>query len=307
MNGCAKLYYTDGRIIGSQNNQNRICDADGTTLFTVSQHILTSLRTGIRYSILADGRVVDPKGVQVAYYQAQPGRAAASQQTGTAAQPAPRPADKPTTMGFILYTVLSVIIIVYLLPPLTAQMIGLCASIGIWQLHKYNMKNAARQYDADHVNWADIGNTIQNIRNLLPGIFFLPITADGDHTQAEIIDGAYSWYKSSTVWVLSASLIVDDRDFARKHGKNSASGYSGSYVGIAYPYPAHLKDKLDQLDHGCDITLYDDGFCSLNFWLDIPADIPPAVIRDRLNSVNPLLNDITKRLPSRNRDVYTIQ
>ena len=199
------------------------------------------------------------------------------------------------------------IIIVYLLPPLTAQMIGICASIGIWQLHKYNMKNAARQYDADHVDWAEIGNRIQDIQNLLSGIYYLPIMADGDHTQAEVLDGAFTWHKSCTTWVLSASLIVDDRDFVRKHGKDPLSRDSGSYVSISYPYPAYLKDKLEQLDHGCDITLYDSGSCGLNFWLGISADIPLAVIRDRLNSVNPLLNDITGRLPRRNSYAITIQ
>ena len=305
MNGYAQLYCTDGRIIGSQNNQNRICDANGTTLFTVSQHILTSLRTGIRYSILADGRVVDPKGVQVAYYQAPSGKTAAPQQAKTAAQPAQRPADKPTTMGFVLYTILSVIVIVYLLPPLTAQMIGLCASIGIWQLHKYNMKTAAWQYDADHVDWAGIANNIQDIRNLVSGICYLPIMAEGDHTLAEVLDNAYTWYKSDTSWVLSSTMIVDDRGFARKHGKDPTVKYSGSYVSITYPYPAHLKDRLEQLDHNCGITLYDNGFGGLDFRLGIPADIPPAVIRDRLNSANRQLNDITAMIPRRSRDVLT--
>lgn len=305
----ANLYYTDGRLIGRLNGRDRICGENGSALFTVSRQILTSLRTGIRYTILADGRVIDPKGVQVAYYQAQPAQQAAPRQQAKATPQAPakRPAEKPSAMAFFLYTVASVIVIVYLLPPLTAQFIGLCASVGIWQLYKHSLKSAAQQYDTEHVNWNGVGQRLLDLSRILPQIYFLPITAEGDCTQAELFGDIFTWYKNADSWILSAILHVDDEAYARRHGKDSAAGSSGDYVSIRYPYPKHLAGLLEQIDHSCSVSLFAGGSGSLDFYLGIPAGISVSVIRDRLLAVSPSLSSVTSSLPRRDRDVFTIR
>lgn len=305
----ANLYFTDGRLIGRLNGRDRICGENGSALFTVSRQILTSLRTGIRYTILADGRVIDPKGVQVAYYQAQPAQQAAPRQQAKAAPqvPAKRPAEKPSAMALFLYTVASVIVIVYLLPPLTAQFIGLCAAVAVWHLYKRGLKTAARQYDADRVDWNGVGRRLLDLSRILPQISFLPLMAEGDCALAELYGDAFSWHKNADSWVLSAALHVDDEAYARRHGKDSAAGSSGDCVSIRYSYPEPLAGLLEQIDHNCSVSLYAGGSGSLDFYLGIPAGISASVIRDRLLAVSPSLSGVTSSLPRRDRDVFTIR
>ncbi len=215
------------------------------------------------------------------------------------------PKEKPSTLGFVVYTVIAVLLISNI-KSLDGQFFAICAAVGLWALHKHNLKSNVEQYHADKTDWQTVGKRILEIRECLNRISSLPIKAENDDcTDAETCGDGFSWYKTSSFWVLSATVYVENERFSRRHGKKAEDRYSGSYIGLRYPYPDYLKTVLERLDQSCDITLYDSGYGSINFYLNISANVSPQVIRTRLSAVNLELMNVTRSLPASHRKALT--